>query len=529
MADIVFGKHVLESLSTGMYSDPMTIYREYIQNSTDAIDKAISIGLIAQDEGKIHITVNQHKRYIAIKDNGTGVNADSVYNTLLDIANSQKDYRENRGFRGIGRLGGLGYSKKLLFVTSAKGENVKSTVEWDGDKFLKMLNVDNKDIVTAVEVIEKSTSIKHEEEDADKHYFEVILEGVYSQFDELIDEQNVDYYLATVAPVHFDAQMFIHAQRINPEYETKRKPIECYNIFLNKRAKPIYKQYRTNFNTGHQERTKKKDYIQDIAFFEERMENGELLYLGWYAITNFYGSVSNEYMRGIRIRKGNILVGGENTFSRFFPSEGDAANKWFIGEVYVYDPHVLPNAKRDDFERNEAYERLSKSLTVHADRINREHRRLMSDYHSRIKSVETILTKRQSILSEINDGKVNSESKRENLLKELKEVETRLKKDQKELEKIVVKEALKDSYRSTASKLLNQTEKAEKDIVEIENIIVNAETATKYDLDSSYSRDERKLYHKIVESIYSFFKEDMQTADKLKQKILDDLKVKKKT
>ena len=35
------GKNVLESLTTGMYSDSRIIFREYIQNSTDAIDNAI--------------------------------------------------------------------------------------------------------------------------------------------------------------------------------------------------------------------------------------------------------------------------------------------------------------------------------------------------------------------------------------------------------------------------------------------------------------------------------------------------------
>ena len=38
--DIVIGKDVLELLSTSMYVDPMTIYREYVQNAADAIDEA---------------------------------------------------------------------------------------------------------------------------------------------------------------------------------------------------------------------------------------------------------------------------------------------------------------------------------------------------------------------------------------------------------------------------------------------------------------------------------------------------------
>ena len=36
---IVVGKNVLESLTTGMYSDNRIVYREYIKNASDSIDR----------------------------------------------------------------------------------------------------------------------------------------------------------------------------------------------------------------------------------------------------------------------------------------------------------------------------------------------------------------------------------------------------------------------------------------------------------------------------------------------------------
>ena len=35
------GKNILENLTSGMYTDSKFIYREYVQNSADAIDEAI--------------------------------------------------------------------------------------------------------------------------------------------------------------------------------------------------------------------------------------------------------------------------------------------------------------------------------------------------------------------------------------------------------------------------------------------------------------------------------------------------------
>ena len=43
--DIEIGKFTLESLTTGMYTDPEIVYREYIQNSVDALDEAVEKGV----------------------------------------------------------------------------------------------------------------------------------------------------------------------------------------------------------------------------------------------------------------------------------------------------------------------------------------------------------------------------------------------------------------------------------------------------------------------------------------------------
>ena len=43
------GKDVIESLTLGMYEDCRFIYREYIQNAADAIDKAVSEGLMEKN------------------------------------------------------------------------------------------------------------------------------------------------------------------------------------------------------------------------------------------------------------------------------------------------------------------------------------------------------------------------------------------------------------------------------------------------------------------------------------------------
>ena len=84
------GKDVIESLTLGMYEDCRFIYREYIQNSADQVDKADAEKLINAGEDEIHITINPEERCIVIEDNATGISSDKVVPILRNIAHSTK-------------------------------------------------------------------------------------------------------------------------------------------------------------------------------------------------------------------------------------------------------------------------------------------------------------------------------------------------------------------------------------------------------------------------------------------------------
>ena len=107
MGSVIIGKHTLESLTSGMYSDPYVVFREYIQNSADAIDGAVSGGILPAGRGLIHITLAPGEGRLSFSDNGTGIPADQAERTLISIGNSRKSARTDRGFRvcGYDRVG----------------------------------------------------------------------------------------------------------------------------------------------------------------------------------------------------------------------------------------------------------------------------------------------------------------------------------------------------------------------------------------------------------------------------------------
>lgn len=186
------GKDVIESLTLGMYEDCRFIYREYIQNAADAVDKAIDCALLKKGEEAIHVRINKDEKSISIQDNATGIPGEKVMTILRNIAHSTKKRGEDKGFRGIGRLGGLGYCSKLIFETSYYGEPVKSIMTWDSE-LLKFIINDRNNREEATEVLSKVTKIETRSEDRDAHYFNVIMENVSSE--ELLNVESVSDYL----------------------------------------------------------------------------------------------------------------------------------------------------------------------------------------------------------------------------------------------------------------------------------------------------------------------------------------------
>ena len=115
---IIIGKHTLESLTSGMYSDPYVVFREYIQNSVDSIDAAIKSGILMSGEDQIIVQLRPTEQEIIIKDNGTGIACNEAEKVLISIGNSQKTSESSRGFRAIGRSSPLSNSNKLVIKTS---------------------------------------------------------------------------------------------------------------------------------------------------------------------------------------------------------------------------------------------------------------------------------------------------------------------------------------------------------------------------------------------------------------------------
>ena len=365
--ELIIGKYTLESLTNGMYASPLDMYREYIQNAVDSFDVAIEQKLESADKLRIHIDIDPARKTVTIRDNGCGIRADMARATLLDIGNSQKNRATSRGFRGIGRLAGLSYCEKLTFATSYKDEEIATIIEFNAGLLKQLLMPGPRESQSAEEVISRIVTLRREKEAANRHYFEVCLEGIGEETG-LISGEEVEHYLIQHAPLPF-AREFKWGRTIIEKLRLEGFAIPQYHICLN--GQELYKPYRDSFVSDRVKRN--LDLIQDVKVrvFRRGEQCSAIL---WYAQTNFYGTIIDNSVKGVRIRQGNILIGDKGSCSAAFKEE--RFNGWMIGELHVLDPELIANSRRDGFEKNSAYFALLADLRDWTLSISKEIRHL---------------------------------------------------------------------------------------------------------------------------------------------------------
>jgi molecular chaperone HtpG len=295
----VIGKNVIENLTIAMYENNNIIFREYIQNSADQIDKAIASTLADAKDFYVDIDINTKKRSITIYDNATGLPKELFKEKLSSIADSDKDRDEDKGFRGIGRLGGLACCNTLIFSTSVVGEPIKSIMKWDAKQLRDIIN-DPSQRPLAADLIDMVTEFDEEPYDEGSHFFEVKLLGVLEENSELLDENKVREYLQAVAPVPYP-NGFIFRAKIYDYVHAEELNIDEYKILVN--GEQLFKGYTSNLYEGSSDNKTIYDSITDLDFKKFYSDSGELLAWMWIGISNFEKQIpSVNSMRGIRLR-----------------------------------------------------------------------------------------------------------------------------------------------------------------------------------------------------------------------------------
>lgn len=374
------GVHLLETITKGMYSEPLHSIREYVQNAYDSIRAARRGGLIGSGDGEVRIGVDPEARTVRMRDDGTGLSPEEAAVYLLDLGNSAKagadvGSMKNAGFRGIGRMAGITYCDRLRFETS-DGSGKKCIVEFDAAGINRLTRADQK-AATIVDAIRRNSDLTEETEDYGVRYLEVVLEGINKAGHPFLNEDSLTKYLAQISPVGYDP-MWSFGNKIHSFAENAHSASSLEHIRITirdaagNRRSDVRRPFTNTFRTTNKRRQKRTVRVEDVVPLP-RDGNPVEGWWGWLAVHERRGALADIPFSGLRIRMHNIAIGDGAIVRKLFTTPSHAM--WCFGEIHITDHMITPNTQRDNFEDSRAWTRIKERLRNEAVLIDKEIRK----------------------------------------------------------------------------------------------------------------------------------------------------------
>ncbi len=338
------GPYLLESVTKGLYVDPLHTIREYVQNGIESNPPASEV------------RVALHGKTLSILDNGGGMNEGELKIAVM-LGRSTKNPRDYFGFRGLGIYSGIPVCNKIIISTKRKGENKKLFLEIDAKGLNEEIEAE-----TQKSLLKLLTDHISKAEMSDAPLRE---QGTHVQLIDILDDvkhyfnpESISYYMSQVLPVEIDPR-FPYRDEISRELK----------------AVPDYRVSNIYFNGTSIYRP---PYITDVerpAFGILRDRKGAPLAFYWYCMHKDDKQIEEEGSSGIVYKKKGFTVGDTHTcISSWFKSSQHLLY-WAVGEVHVI-ADLKPNSERMDFEdeplKRALLDELEKRLKVAVEEEGRK-------------------------------------------------------------------------------------------------------------------------------------------------------------
>lgn len=341
---IKLGKDLIECLSWSLYENPLVLFREAIQNSIDAFQGT------SEDWSKLSVDIilNQQERSICIQDNGPGLNSQEFHEALGSLGESKKKDQNLAGCRGIGRISGLGICDEIIFSSHSEGCLTTEICKINAKGIRDGLNKSGKETELSEFLSNYIHFLSEKTENPQKTFFAIKFGNVKRlASDLLLNPYSVGSYIKNIAPIPIEKTF--------SEFDFVEKFYKKYNL-------PYGIKIHINGNNQLLKTFDDKNFIsnnKNLEYEEHvlKSEDGEPLGAVWLLHHEYLGALGHSFFRGLRFRHKNILIGNEDSFSCYFKEP--RFNRWTIGEVHPTSSKIRPSVKRDDFEPNEEFNKLS--------------------------------------------------------------------------------------------------------------------------------------------------------------------------
>lgn len=320
MSNNYVGAGILNIITESLYDNPIVVFREYVQNSVDSIFKEHR-----QDGYEIKIWRDGND--LCFLDNGQGIDAQNFNNEMIKIGDSSKKKSQNLGYKGIGRLSGVPYCKKLTFINIAdfsskkvqyysidgtKYEHLKTTGEDKGIGFAELMEI----IGTSFDQKEKELAIHYEEKinkykellERTNSGFLVVLEDISTVLNTTIENDGFFENLQWLLPVDFEQELYSSENgELFKEFTTQEDE-----------GHPIISYCKISFNDIPIYRPIKKDMLRDYL-----CKNNFKYALGFHTFNRSKIAIDrNNTFTGIRIYIDNMLLCTEDELLRSLDNYG---------------------------------------------------------------------------------------------------------------------------------------------------------------------------------------------------------------
>jgi hypothetical protein len=313
------GPYLLESVTKGLYVDPLHAIREYVQNGIESNPPASEVKVVLQ--GKT----------LSILDNGGGMNEKDLKIAVM-LGRSTKNPRDYFGFRGLGIYSGIPVCNKIVLSTKRKGENKRLFLEIDAKGLSDEIEAETQKSLLKLltDHISKAEMPNAPVRDQGTH---VQLVDILDDYKHYFTPESIEYYMSQVLPVEIDPR-FPYRDGISRELSKEVSDYRVSNIYFN--GKPIYRP----------------PYITDVerpAFNILRDGKGAPLAFYWYCMHKDDKQIEEAGSSGIVYKKKGFTVGDPSTCISSWFKSSQHLFYWAVGEVHVI-ADLKPNSERMDFE-----------------------------------------------------------------------------------------------------------------------------------------------------------------------------------
>jgi hypothetical protein len=375
------GANVIDQISTDIYTGPGSILRELVKNAYDAYLLLTDDDL--EENGFLRQIVISRERVspakrdkkpkravgtLTIADTGIGQDLDDLKaNVQISITRKPADIDHATGFRGLGSWSTLGAGSKIVITSTKKGVGKRYRLTINVRRVYAKMTA----LTTLDDILNDSACIWFEEDDAqvDKSKHETVVEitcdgppekvnghelnRLYEYTDPTNDKLRA--LLVEYCPVPFSAGGGAHkeVQKIYTQTGYVATSLVLDGDEIQRQLPPELTQIST----------------------EQLKVGGKIAAYAWYAenpdITGAISKIDEAkhalHGPGIQLVRLNVPIGPKNVFS------DDAVRarilNWFVGEVHIVLPDVLPNASGQELRAGTARDAFIQELHAFYSRL----------------------------------------------------------------------------------------------------------------------------------------------------------------